>query len=192
MKLPVKFEQYGDSVNEDGDFECPESSQGVNTEDPKYKTDTTLKILLPAFLLRSNIGPDAKIILLIRSPSGVVESQGQVGMGQPDPAVRRMNYWRLMTQMRDWMEINPNPVLIVDTDDLIGNAEFWFQRIAEFTGVKESWIHKVSSKAGFSFSRAKSAARLVDPSKSTKKLDVARDHAGSIYQEMRAKCYAAI
>lgn len=175
MGLPVKYEKYNESVNPDGDFECLESSHGIHTESPEYGPDTTLKLLVPAFLFRSTIGPDVKIILLLRSPAGVVESQGKVGMGQPRPHLRRFNYWRLMAQMLDWFSENKNPVFIVDTDDLMLRPEAWLQSIADFTGCGAD--------------KVKAAASLIDKAKSYTPSEEIEDEATAIYQEWRALCY---
>ncbi len=175
MGLPVKYNVNAERVNEDGDFESHESQQGVDTWSPEYGSTTTLKIMVASFLFRSNIDPKAKIILLLRTPSGVVKSQGDVGMGQPDPKVRRNNYFRLMAQMGEWIGTHRNPLLFVDTDDLIQNPEPWFRKTAAFVGVDPE--------------RALEASALIKPFKSQAAPEDIEDAAWSIYKSMRAQCY---
>jgi hypothetical protein len=174
LGLDVKYNPNAARVNPDGDFESWESQRGVNTSAAEYAPDTTLKVMIPSFLFRSQVGPSDKVILLLRAPAGVVKSQGDVGMGQPDPAVRRMNYWRLMVQMNQWLESHENPVLIVDTDDLMQKPAAWFRVLADFTGIGQD---KVAS-----------AAALIQSERSAGPAQEPEDEAYAIYQTLRAKC----
>ncbi len=178
MGLPVKVDDFGVSVNEGGDYECVESQHGINTKDKGYPPGATIKLMLPAFLFRSKIDPTARLIFLLRSPAGVVESQGRIGMGNPDPVIRRRNCWRLMAQAKEWFETHTNPLIIVDTDDMLIRPEFWLEKIASFIGAD---MEKVSK-----------AASLIQAGKSLTVTDESQDPAQTVYQELRAKCYAAI
>lgn len=178
MGFAVKYKNFEESVNPDGDYECDESMIGINTYDSNYEYGVTLKLLAPAFLFRSNISPDSKIIILLRNPCGVVESQGKIGMGQPVSEVRRFNYWRLMTQIYNWVVPRLNQVLIIDTDDLMDQPEFWFEKISKFTGI--------------GLERISISSTIIKPEKSTINDDIINDEAEIIYKEMKKLCYENI
>jgi hypothetical protein len=96
-----------------------------------------VKIILDAFLFRSQIAPEDKVIYCLRPPAGTSWSQGHRGIWKPTDEVRRWNYWRLTAQFKLWMEGAPNPVLVVDTDALVRDPAPQLQRLGTFLGVPD-------------------------------------------------------
>lgn len=134
MGAKLIYDNNLNSVNEGGDYESVQTAHGVNSLE--FSENEALKIMAGAFLFESNIQPTDKIIICLRSPSGMSESQSKIGMWSHDDEVRRMNYWRLMTQVKNWINSHSNPIYVLDTDELVSNPIKQISALGNFLGNK--------------------------------------------------------
>jgi len=151
-----------------GNGESLYSPVGMDTS--FFKADVAIKIILDAFLFRSTIHPEDRIIYCLRAPAGMAWSQAKHHLWKPPQDVRRMNYWRLQAQFIEWMKAAPNPVLIVDTDEMMTQPEKWMHAVGQFVGVEN----------------VGAAVQNIKPALTMMGHEEIEDDAYRVYQELRA------
>lgn len=142
------------------------SQMGTGIDSQGVPATAAAKVIAFPGIQRSKVGPEDRVIFLVRRPSDTCRSQKERYISR----AHRLNYYRLVEHFEAWAATAPCPILYFDTDAITIKT---LEGLAGFCGLPGD---------------AGEALSLLDPKLSREPAEEVEDDAAHSYRKVAVKC----